>query len=457
MFQVLRSSVGVDSFVTSDGGTSDDLRVDPGSSTDDEHKEIAAELLARWEAGESKSALEVEYWNDPASHGKAFSGYVRKWTGRVTERRSAQSERIERLEKLLRAHGISASDAGDLGEEFRLLAKSRESALAGIRAYNDPLAGFRSETFILLMVIAWNSLFQAILEVAHVDYYARDGDGHQVVINGRPKVKETWELVQLALPEPERAAMRANLDFFLGLRHRIAHRYLPALDIAIVSEAQAMLLNFEKVIVEHFGEESALGDRLTVPLQLSGFRDRDRMRSLKQAQAQLPTDVHDFLCRHRQEVPEHVLRNPEYALQVFFVPVTANRERSADAIVRFIPPGEISQELSEELARLAVVPKPRQVPVASGDLFRPSEVVNLVKERLPFRFTTDTHQRVWKFYKVRPATASAEPEATDGRYCCYDRLSGGYGYTQAWVDKLVADLSDPDTYGEVVGYRPEAR
>jgi hypothetical protein len=34
---------------------------------------------------------------------------------------------------------------------------------------------------------------------------------------------------------------------------------------------------------------------------------------------------------------------------------------------------------------------------------------------------------------------------------------GGYGYTQAWVDKLVRALSDPDTYEKVVGFRPEKR
>lgn len=425
--------------------------------SDDEHRSVAADMYARWEAGESKSSLEIEVWSDATSHGKRFTAYVRRWLGRETERKSGQTEQIERLESLLRVHGISPTDAGDLDEEYRLLAKAREAALAAIRVYNDPLAGFRTETFIVLMVIAWNSLFQAMLEQEGTDYYERDDLGKQLLIDGRPRVRDTWELVKLALPGHEKQAVRANLDFFLRLRHLIAHRYLPALDVQVVSEAQAMLLNLENLLVGQFGEEAALGDRLCVPLQLSGFRGDGSLTSLRRAQAQLPTDVQEFLCRHREEVPEEVLRSPEYALQIFFVPVTANRERSADALVQFVRPGELTPEMEAALQNLAVVTKPKRVAVASDDLLRPTEVVNLVRERLPFRFTSDTHQRAWKHYGVRPATGSAEPEATDERYCKWDRLLRGYGYTRAWVERLVTDLSDASEYERVVGFAPEAR
>ena len=268
-----------------------------------------------------------------------------------------------------------------------------------MRVYNDPVAGFRTETFIVLMVIAWNSLFQAILERDGVDYYVREPDGKQVLIDDRAKVLDTGELALKAVSGEDRRAraIRINLDFFLGLRHQIAHRYLPALDNEVTAEAQAMLLNFENLLAAEFGNEAALGDRLAVPLQLSGFRGPDSLRSLRSAQAQLPVDVQGYLRRHRAEVDDEILRSSEYALPIFFVPVAANRERSADAVVRFIRPGEVTAEIEEALQQLAVVTKPKRVPVVSADLLRPSEVVNLVKERLPFRFTSDTHQRAWKF------------------------------------------------------------
>ena len=111
------------------------------------------------------------------------------------------------------------------------------------------MAGYRTETFIVLMVGAWNSLLQAILERGGIDYYACDASGAQELIDDRPKVRGTWELVRLALSDDEHRAVRANLDFFLKLRNQIAHRYLPALDTEIAGEAQAMLLNFEELLL----------------------------------------------------------------------------------------------------------------------------------------------------------------------------------------------------------------
>ena len=424
---------------------------------DEQHVQLATEMHQRWQEGEAKSRLEIEYWDNAVAHGKAFSGYVKRWLGVDTERQSSQTARIIELESLLRANGISPTEAGDLSEEYRLLAKSRESALAAVRVYNDPLSGFRTETFIVLMVIAWNSLLQAVLERSGVDYYERDDSGAQAVVRGRAKVLETWQLVQIALGADEYQRVRANLDFFLGLRHQISHRYLPALDVAVTGEAQAMLLNFENLLVAQFGEEAALGNRLAVPLQLSGFRNEGSMMSLRKAQAQLPTDVADYLARHRASVADDVLTSPEYCLQVFFVPIAANRERSADAVVRFISADKVTPVLEKELSKAGVVTKRRITPVASADLLRPSEVVNLVAERLPYRFTMDTHIRCWRHYKVRPPSGSGEPEATDDRYCRWDRLLNGYGYTNAWVEKLVRDLSDVGKYRSVVGYAPDRR
>ncbi len=420
---------------------------------DEEHVRLATEMWERWRTGEAKSQLEIEYWGNPTSHGKAFTAYVKKWTGLATERKSSQTLHIERLEALLRAHGIPPGTAGDLGEEYRLLARSRESALAAVRVYNDPLGGFRSETFIVLMIIAWNTLFQAMLERRGEDYWERDADGRQVLVGERPKVLDTSELAARALPGNEYQALRANLDFFLGLRNQVAHRYIPALDNEVIGESQAMLLTYERTVTDEFGAEAALGNRLAVPLQLSGFRNTAGREALRDAQAQLPTDVSSYLASHRDKVSDEVLNSPDYCLQIFFVPVTANRERQADAVVRFLPP----ETPDEALPRLGIVTKRKVTPVASADLLRPTEVVNLVAERLPFRFTTSTHTSCWHHYKVRPPTNSGEPEATNGDFCRWDRLHKGYGYTRTWVDKLVNELSDQATYEMIVGIPAERR
>ncbi len=49
-------------------------------------------------------------------HGKRFTAYVRRWLGVETERRSEHTERIRRLEALLRVNGIAPTDAKVKGE-----------------------------------------------------------------------------------------------------------------------------------------------------------------------------------------------------------------------------------------------------------------------------------------------------------------------------------------------------
>lgn len=123
------------------------MTIDGPDLSDDEHRRLAAEMYERWQGGEKKSPLEIEYWGDATSHGKHFTSYTKRWPGVTTETKSSQTQHIERLEGLLRSNGISPTDAGDLDEHFRLLAKARESALSALRGYNDPLAGFRTEAF----------------------------------------------------------------------------------------------------------------------------------------------------------------------------------------------------------------------------------------------------------------------------------------------------------------------
>jgi len=34
-----------------------------------------------------------------------------------------------------------------------------------------------------------------------------------------------------------------------------------------------------------------------------------------------------------------------------------------------------------------------------------------------------------------------DPDVTDSRYCIYDAVHNDYVYTQAWIDKLIAELT----------------
>ena len=51
-----------------------------------------------------------------------------------------------------------------------LLSKSREAALNAVQTFNNPLTTFKTETFIVLMVIAWTSLLHAYYRGKKIEY-----------------------------------------------------------------------------------------------------------------------------------------------------------------------------------------------------------------------------------------------------------------------------------------------
>src|SRR6187551_2433668 len=51
-----------------------------------------------------------------------------------------------------------------------LLKKSREAALAAVQVFNNPNVTFKSETYIVLMIIAWTYLLHAKCRMMGIDY-----------------------------------------------------------------------------------------------------------------------------------------------------------------------------------------------------------------------------------------------------------------------------------------------
>ena len=57
-----------------------------------------------------------------------------------------------------------------------LITKAKESALCAIKVFNDPLIKFKSETYIILMVVARTYLLHAYFRAKGVDYrYFKQG------------------------------------------------------------------------------------------------------------------------------------------------------------------------------------------------------------------------------------------------------------------------------------------
>lgn len=417
----------------------------------DEDIDLAQALLLEWDEGRgtSKSQIEIREWGDATSHGRRFDRFILKTLGVQTSKRSRQSQRLEDLERQIWQLGEVPIGAEPQTWQLQLQ-HARRAALAGLRVWNDPTAGFRAGAFSLLFVAAWNSLLIALLMRDGEEWRDLKDDGTPALRDGEPKSLDTLILLEKALPQDRFRGLRANVRFWQELRNCVAHRHLPALDPTVIPYAQAGLLNFEETIAREFGSEYALADQLSVPLQLSGFRDPGILRSLKQLQSALPLDVQDFLNSIVEDEPT-LLSDPTFVLRVAFIPAVPPSGRSPDAVAYFVKPGEIPEELADALDKYVVLPKIVRSP-------RPNlgakAVVEAVSKQIPFRFTTKIHAELTYSEGCRPRPGAGDPNATDTRFCEYVPAAKLHLYTQAWVDHLVEMLSTEDGYRAATGRPP---
>ncbi|MUV24956.1 DUF3644 domain-containing protein [Burkholderia thailandensis] len=153
---------------------------------------------------------------------------------------------------------------------LELLAKSREAALCAVRVFNDPHVSFKSETFIVLMVVAWTYLLHAHYRRKGVEYRYFTKEG------ARRKFDRTkhgafryWEL-ERCLNEKTSPIDRDtanNLRFLVGLRHEIEHQMTRSLDNFLSGRYQACSLNYNEYVKKLFGKRYGLDSYLTYSIQ----------------------------------------------------------------------------------------------------------------------------------------------------------------------------------------------
>jgi len=330
------------------------------------------------------------------------------------------------------------------------LEKARDSALLAVEVYNKPAVKFKSGGYITLMVISWTSLFHAIFFKRKLKPFHRKESGRFIKMDGDFKYWELDECLRRYYEADTGNPVRKNLEFFIPLRNRIEHRSMPELDASIFGECQAMLLNFDEMVEKEFGARLCLRESLSFALQLF-----PSSASLAAAIQQNPTTkpVVDFVQQYRSTISAGVAGSGKFAFKAFLIQVGNHKSESALPI-QFVHYDKLPDEQKKQLSSFAVMVKNKEVPVANPDTIRAGDVVKKVQGGLGNpqierggnhvnRFNLAIHTRCWKRYKARPDGGSANPEATDWKFCIYDKRHNDYGYTQAWVDFLIEKFKVP--------------
>lgn len=325
------------------------------------------------------------------------------------------------------------------GKTRTILEASIDSALLAVEVYNKPRTSFRSEAFIALMVIAWTRLFHAHFNATIGDRYYYKKKNRFELIDGERK---SWELAtcikkygHLSVP------VEKNLHFFIKLRNKIEHRHIDKreVDTLIFGECQALLFNYESLLIELFGEHFALNEALVYSLQFSQLRTKGQTKASKSALSKDLSDIVGFVEKYRTALNDDEYNSQEYSIKLIQIPKISNTDRG-DAAIEFVRWDTVSAEDKAAYEQITVIVKDKRVKVEGANVSRlkPQEVVDSVNERFAgFVVTTNLHAVLCKLFRIRPPNGSDEPFETNTKYCLYDEPHNDYVYQPEWVDFIV--------------------
>ncbi len=322
------------------------------------------------------------------------------------------------------------------GKTKNILKGSIDAALLAVEVYNKPRTTFRSQAYIVLMIIAWTRLFHAYFnKTIGNKYYYKAKNGRYQLHDGERKA---WELKTCIdkygnLSEP----IRANLQFFIGLRNKIEHHNVTEreVDVLIFGECQTFLYNYENLLIQIFGEEYALNENLAFSLQFSYMRFEKQNQSSKSVLSAELQEIRNYIENYRSSLTEEVFNSQEYSIKLIPIPKVSNTNRN-DLAIEFVPADELALDTRQHITAII---KDKKVSVEGKNVGRllPGQVVKKVGERIPCSFKQYDHQCLYTILSVRPSGRDPNPGETNTKYCHYDYANKNYVYQDSWVDFIV--------------------
>lgn len=343
------------------------------------------------------------------------------------------------------------------------LCKARDSALLAVETYNKPAIKFKSGGYVVLMIIAWTSLFHAIFFRNKVKPFYKDPKGRRFVrVDNDYKYWELHRCLSEYFKSDTSNPIRKNLDFFIRLRNKIEHKSLPEIDPNIFGECQALLFNFDKIIEKEFGEKYCIREALSFALQMFPSYEYLENNLVPKKETK---EVFRFIENFRSSVSMDIIESGQFTFKAFLVQVA--NHNSADTLpIQFFAYDKLTEEEKGNLKKVVTLIKHKkhETIISNKDLLRPGRVVKKVQQglgnpkvrkngKLRDKFVMDTHTRCWKKYGIRPYRYSNNPENTNKDYCVYDTAHQDYLYRQAWVDFLIRKMKNQEEYESL--YKPD--
>jgi hypothetical protein len=307
------------------------------------------------------------------------------------------------------------------------------------------------------MHLAWQNLLHADLTQRNENIHFKNNRGHYE--RGKDGEKRTWGLQEcLKFDYKDNDPTRLNVEFFIGLRNKIEHRFQDAFMVAVAAHAHALVINFERELVARFGSEQSLADELRFPLFVQSLTPAG-MEEQRKLRKQLPAAGRTYITQFEDALDESVAADERFVYRVLLTPVKGTKG-DADLAVTFVREDALTDEEKAEIKKLA-----KEGKVVLADKFRdvalenemlPAAATEAINSQLPFVFNSHHFLIMRRLHKVRPEKGQPATD-TQAQYCVYSKPHKNHVYTPAYVAKCVKELNTRDKWMAIMGKEPTVK
>lgn len=301
-----------------------------------------------------------------------------------------------------------------------LITKSKEAALTAIKVFNDPLISFKSETFIVLMIIAWTYLLHAYYRSKRIEYrYYQQGIKRRKFDRTKSGAYKYWELERCLNDKscPIDRVPANNLKFLIGLRHEIEHQMTFSLDDYLSGRYQACVLNYNTYLKKLFGDSQGLDRYLSYSLQFLELTEEQITGT--RPESDIPERLRAYIAEFDEALTKEEYNSTQYSYRLWFQKKLVNRPGQADRVVEFIDPkSELAKTIDKEHWVKKEVERPK---------YRATDVVAEVRKAgfNKFRIRPE-HVHMWK---AGDAKNPAKGYGTE--------VQGTWYWYESWVERCI--------------------
>lgn len=301
-----------------------------------------------------------------------------------------------------------------------LLKKSKEAALAAVQIFNNPNITFKSESFIVLMNIAWTYLLHAYYKKNSIEYrYFVQKEKRKKFDTTKHGAYKYWELEQCLNDSnnPLDKDTSNNLKFLIGLRHEIEHQMTSKIDDLLSARFQASCLNYNEYIKKLFDDNEGIEKYLSFSLQFSSINTEQK--KLLEEHTELPANILSFISTFDENLSDAEYSSPKYAYRILFVPKTANHKGQADKVIEFV---KSDSALAEKVNADYVIMKETE-----KQKYLPKQVVDCIKNAGYSQFSMHEHTLLWQSKDAKNKSKG------------YGAMVAGekWHWYQKWVDEVL--------------------